>query len=169
MFLYRITTQKAFGSEVCSNHTMIEDKQIIDFLQRKGALEILVEIGYKPKRHTDLREKLLMSSSTIHERLTTGMQLELWKQSLEQQSSGVSAKVYELADLGLEVWEAAKEEDLRRYHMARRDALRQVRNAENAVLREVSPQDAEWWDEIDSKIETEHLEMQTQLDEYFPN
>jgi DNA-binding HxlR family transcriptional regulator len=146
---------------------MIEDKQIIDFLQRKGALEILVEIGYKPKRHTDLREKLLMSSSTIHERLTTGMQLELWKQSLEQQSSGVSAKVYELTELGREVWDAAKDEDLRRYHMSRRDAVRYVRNAENAVLREVSPQDAEWWDEIDSEIEIERFETQTRLDEFF--
>ena len=146
---------------------MIEDKQIIDFLQRKGALEILVDIGDGPKRHTDLREKLLMSSSTIHERLTTGMQLDLWKQSLQEQPSGVSAKVYELTDLGLEVWDAAKKEDLRRYHMGRRDAVRQVRNAENAVLREVSPQDAEWWNEIDSEIEIESFEMQKRLDEYF--
>lgn len=44
--------------------------------------------------------------------------------------------------------------------MGRRDAVRQVRNAENAVLRGVSPQDAEWWDEIDSKIEIERFEMQ---------
>jgi len=146
---------------------MIEDKQIIDFLQRKGALEILVEIGYKPKRHTDLREKLLMSSSTIHERLTTGMQLELWTQSLEQQQpTGVSAKVYELTDLGREVWDAAKKEDLRRYHMVRRDAVREVRNAENNVLREVSPRDAEWWDQIDSEIETEHFETQTRISDF---
>jgi DNA-binding PadR family transcriptional regulator len=95
------------------------------------------------------------------------MQLELWKQSLEQQSSGVSAKVYELTELGREVWDAAKDEDLRRYHMGRRDAVRQVRNAENAVLREVSPQNAEWWDEIDSEIEIEKFETQTRLDGYF--
>jgi len=146
---------------------MIDDKQIIDFLQRKGALEILVAIGKGPKRHTDLREKLFMSSSTVHDRLTTGMQLGLWEQSLQKQSSGTSAKVYELTELGLEVWDAAKNEDLRRYHMARRDAVRQVRNAENAVLREVSPKNAEWWDEINSEIEIEEFEMQKRLDEYF--
>ncbi|WP_268899229.1 hypothetical protein [Haloarcula salinisoli] len=44
-----------------------------------------------------------------------------------------------------------------------------MRNAENAVLREVSPEDAEWWDEIDSEIEIEKFEMQKRLDEYFPD
>lgn len=145
---------------------MIEDKEIIEFLQRKGAMEILVEIGHEPQRHTDLREKLLLSSSTVHDRLKVGVQHELWEQTLEQRPNGVSKKVYELTDIGQEVWESAQDENLRQYHMARRDAVRRVRNAENAVLQSVSPEDADWQDEIDSYIETERFEMQQRLDDY---
>ena len=148
---------------------MIADKEKIDFLQRKGAMEILVEVGYEPQRHTDLREKLLLSSSTVHDRLKVGVQQELWEQTLQQRQDGVSEKVYELTDTGQEVWEIAKEENLRRFHMARRDAVRKVRNIENTVLREVSPQDADWRDEIDSHIEVDRFEMQQQIDDYIPN
>lgn len=145
---------------------MIEDKEIIDFLQKKGAMEILVEVGYEPQRHTDLREKLLMSSSTVHERLKLGVQQGLWEQTLQQRPDGVSEKVYELTNLGQKVWEVANEENLRRFHMARRDSVRKVRNIENTVLREVSPNDAEWKDEIDSHIEIDRFEMQQRIDNY---
>jgi DNA-binding MarR family transcriptional regulator len=121
----------------------MDNKQIINFLQRKGALELLVEIGHSPKRHTDLRETLLLSSSTIHKRLTAGVQVGLWRQSLEQQPSGVSAKVYELTDIGQKVWAAAHNEELRQHYRARRKTARQVQHMESAVLQEVSTQDAE--------------------------
>lgn len=145
---------------------MIEDKETIDFLQRKGAMEILVEMEYEPQRHTDLREKLLLSSSTVHDRLKVDVQQGLWEQTLQQRPDGVSEKVYVLTDNGQEVWEAAQEEQLRQFHMARRDTVQRVRNAENAVLREVSPDDAEWRDDIDSRIEIDRFEMQQRLDNY---
>lgn len=148
---------------------MIEDKEIVDFLQRKGAMEILVEVGDDPQRHTDLREKLLLSSSTVHDRLKVGVQHGLWEQTLQQRPDGVSEKVYQLTETGQEVWEVANEENLRRFHMARRDAVRKVRNIENTVLREVSPQDTDWRDEIDSHIEVNRFEMQQRIDDYIPD
>jgi len=49
------------------------DVAVADFLQKKGTLEMVVRIGeHGSQRNTDLREELLLSSSTIQQRLKTG-------------------------------------------------------------------------------------------------
>lgn len=109
-------------------------EEIICFLRKKGTLEILVEIGHEPQRHTDLREKLLLSSSTVHDRLKAGIRHGLWEQRLQEQPDGLSKKVYELTALGQQIRDIAQDENLQRPHIAKRQVVRQAAAKEDAVL-----------------------------------
>jgi DNA-binding HxlR family transcriptional regulator len=109
-------------------------EEIICFLRKKGTLEILVEIGHEPQRHTDLREKLLLSSSTVHDRLKAGIRHGLWEQRLQEQPDGLSKKVYELTALGQQIRDIAQDENLQRAHIAKRQVVQQVTAKEDAVL-----------------------------------
>lgn len=120
-----------------------------DLLQRKGTIEILAEIGSEgPQRHTDLREELLLSSSTIQQRLKNGKECDLWEQQLEDRS-GVAAKVYALTDLGKEVYEHAETEGLDTMYRIRRGLIRELENAERRVIIDSSPNEADWLHDIE--------------------
>jgi len=122
--------------------------EIADFLQQKGTLEMVVRIGEKgSQRHTDLRNELLMSSSTIQKRLKTGKQHGLWEQRLEERDD-IAAKVYTLTSLGDELFERAQNEELGDWYQSRRDTVRQIQNRERRVILESSPRDADWLSEI---------------------
>jgi DNA-binding HxlR family transcriptional regulator len=121
---------------------------VADFLQKKGTLELVVRIGEKgPQRHTDLRNELLMSSSTIQKRLKTGKQHNLWVQRLEERDE-VAAKVYTLTSLGDELFERARDMELVELYQSRREIVRTIQNRERRVVLESSPPDADWISEI---------------------
>jgi DNA-binding HxlR family transcriptional regulator len=108
----------------------------------------LVRIGEQgSQRHTDLRNELLMSSSTIQKRLKTGEQHGLWEQRLEERDD-IAAKVYTLTSLGDELFERAQDEELSDWYQSRRDTVRQIQNRERRVILESSPRDADWISEI---------------------
>lgn len=122
--------------------------EIADFLQQKGTLEMVVRIGERrSQRHTDLRNELLMSSSTIQKRLKTGKQHGLWKQQLEERDD-VAAKVYTLTSLGEKLFERARDEELIKLYQSRRGIVRTIQNRERRVVLESSPADADWISEI---------------------
>lgn len=122
--------------------------EVADFLQQKGTLEMVVRIGEKgSQRHTDLRNELLMSSSTIQKRLKAGKQHGLWEQRLEERDD-IAAKVYTLTSLGDELFERAQDEELGDWYQSRRDTVRQIQNRERRVILESSPRDADWISEI---------------------
>ncbi len=167
--VFCIIGYKPLGDEESVNRTMIENADIIDFLQKKGAMELLVEIGEEPKRHTDLREKFLLSSSTLHGRLKRGSQLGLWEQTLKERDDGLSSKVYRLSEKGQEVYDVAADHSVSRYHKTRRDAVRHVRKAEAETLKALSHDDAPWLEEIEPLIEIDRVETQRGLGEFIPD
>lgn len=134
---------------------MLLDKDTVDFLQKKGAIEILVEIGETPKRHKRLNNTLLMSSSTLQRRLNAGRKLGIWEQTLEEQDEGYTAKVYQLTDLGEELYMTADQHGLSLYHKQRRDMVRRIRKAESQTLIALSPPEADWLDDLEVEIEFE--------------
>jgi len=122
--------------------------EVADFLQHKGTLEMVVRIGEKgSQRHTDLRNELLMSSSTIQKRLKAGKQHGLWEQQLEERDD-IATKVYKLTSLGDELFERAQDEELSDWYQSRRDTVRQIQNRERRVILESSPRDVDWISEI---------------------
>lgn len=136
-----------------------------ELLQRKGTIEILAEIGHAgPQRHTDLREELLLSSSTIQQRLKSGKECNLWKQELEERS-GVAAKVYTLTDFGEAVYGYVESENLVDIYRIRRGVIRRLENAERRVIVNSSPSDAEWIQDIE--IEDHDTEFDQKFIEQF--
>ena len=133
------------------------DRGVSDFLRKKGSLEILVEIGSEgPQRHIDLRDELLISSSTIQKRLTGGKEYDLWIVTIESRGN-VDAKVYKLTQLGEQIFSAAEEHDLAKLYKGRRGLIRSIEQRERKVLIEMAPDDADWLSEI--SMEKYEIEM----------
>lgn len=129
--------------------TPILDATTAELLQKKGTLEILVEIGHNgSQRHTDLREELLLSSSTIQNRLKAGKEQSLWKQELEDRK-GVAAKVYTLTELGENLYAESNKLKLNRLYQSRRDLIKEIKNRERSLIVESAPDDAQWPEEIE--------------------
>lgn len=124
------------------------DAAVADLLQKKGTLEMVVEIGeHGSQRHTDLRKELLLSSSTIQQRLKEGKQQDLWEQTLEERGD-IAAKVYQLTSLGNAIYENAVELDLDQLYRSKRGIIRAIDNRERRVIVDSSPPAAEWLAEI---------------------
>lgn len=138
----------------------LRDASTADFLQKKGSMEMIVEIGeYDSRRHTDLRKELLLSSSTIQQRLNEGKQEGLWEQTLEERGD-VAAKVYQLTTLGTEIYENAVEVNLDQLYQSKRDIIRSIDNRERRVIVDSSPPDADWISEIDMEEHELHSVQQ---------
>lgn len=124
------------------------DAAVADLLQKKGTLEMVVEIGeHGTQRHTDLRKELLLSSSTIQQRLKDGKKQGLWEQTLEERGD-VAAKVYRLTSLGNDIYENAIDLELTQLYRSKREISRAIDTRERRVIVDSSPPDAEWLSEI---------------------
>lgn len=124
------------------------DAAVADLLQKKGTLEMVVEIGeHGSQRHTDLRKELLLSSSTIQQRLKDGKKHGLWEQTLEERGD-IAAKVYRLTPLGDVIYENAVDLELDQLYRSKRGIIRAIDNRERRVIVDSSPADAEWLTDI---------------------
>jgi DNA-binding PadR family transcriptional regulator len=146
----------------------LRDSGTADFLQKKGSIEMVVEIGEQgTQRHTDLREELLLSSSTIQQRLKDGKEHNIWEQTLEERGD-VAAKVYQLTSLGESIYENAVAVELDQLYQSRRDIIRSVNNRERRVIVDSSPPDADWLADIDME-EREIASVQLFLQQFGEN
>jgi len=136
------------------------DASLAELLQKKGTLEMLVEIGEKrSQRHTDLRKELLLSSSTIQQRLKDGKNHGIWEQALEERGN-ITAKVYQLTPLGETIHEIAVENDLYDLYRNKRRIIRLTDNRERLTIIESSPSGADWLSEISmEEHEIEHVQQ----------
>ncbi|QZP36586.1 hypothetical protein [Halobaculum magnesiiphilum] len=132
------------------------DGTTAELLQKKGTIEILVRIGERrTQRHTDLRKELLLSSSTVQERLKAGKQQGLWVQELEDRK-GVSAKVYRLTELGQWIYDHAVDEELNALYQTRREVIREIQDRERRLILKASPSGAEWVSDIQMEEHSPH-------------
>jgi len=132
------------------------DEHTAELLQKKGTIEILVRIGEKrTQRHTDLRKELLLSSSTVQQRLKVGKQRDLWKQELEDRN-GVSAKVYRLTELGQALYDHAVDEELNTLYQTRREIIREIQDRERRLILTGSPAGADWVSDIQMEEHSPH-------------
>jgi len=125
------------------------DGAVADLLQKKGTLEMVVQIGeHRTQRHTDLRKELLLSSSTIQQRLKDGKKQGLWEQTLEERRD-IAAKVYRLTPLGNEIYDTAVDVEFDQLYRSKRGILRAIDNRERRVIVNSSPANAEWLTDIE--------------------
>jgi hypothetical protein len=84
---------------------------INDFLQRKGSVEIIVEIGSGSSTFQNIKKSVLVSSSTISNRLKDGVEIELFDVTHRPTEYGTQ-KRYELTPIGNRVFEWIQEIDM---------------------------------------------------------
>lgn len=124
------------------------DAAVAELLQKKGTLEMIVEMGeHGSQRHTDLRTELLLSSSTIQQRLKDGKKVGLWEQTLEERGD-IGAKVYQLTPIGISIYENCVYYDLYQLYRSKRGIMRGIEGLERRVIADSSPPDADWLSEL---------------------
>ncbi len=77
----------------------VPSDKIAEFLQLKAGPELLLEIGTKGSRWTDLENELNISSATLSDRLKQARELDLVESDTRGSESSVSA-IYTLDTLG---------------------------------------------------------------------
>jgi len=82
---------------------MDETEEWIEFLEAKGTLHIVAELGESPKRFIDLEERIPISTSTLDNRLKGGIRLDAWELTREVDEEG-DRKVYRLTSRGRNVY-----------------------------------------------------------------
>ena len=101
-------------------------------LKRKAMLEIIAYIGnHGPQRHTDLRQTLTVSSSTLQKRLSEGYSANLLTPKIRD---GDTAKVWALTDLGETIYERAQKKNLPSLFKQRRQREKEVEEAKKTVV-----------------------------------
>ena len=80
-----------------------ETEAWIDFLEGKGTLHIIADLGESPKRFVDLEERIPISTSTLNDRLKEGIRLDAWEQTRVVVEDG-DRKVYRLTSSGRNVY-----------------------------------------------------------------
>lgn len=67
---------------------MDEREVWVDFLNAAGTLHIIIDLGIKPRRYTDLEDRVPVSSSTLTARSEEEIRLDAWQldRMLDQKS-----------------------------------------------------------------------------------
>jgi DNA-binding HxlR family transcriptional regulator len=83
-----------------------------EFIQRKGAIELVFEIGRGASQFSGLKDKLLISPTTISKRLKEGEEEGLWEEKLLRGPGGEKFRGYVVQDPGAELFDLLQEENL---------------------------------------------------------
>lgn len=111
------------------------DGEQVEYLKQKGTLEIIAEVGKEGKcRHTPLRDVVPVSSSTLSDRLKTGVNLDLLEYTLIEEEDGTTHKAYQLTETGKRVYNRLKKQDLPKMYKRRRQILRETDAREQMIL-----------------------------------
>lgn len=89
----------------------MSDGVIEGFLRKKGALEIVIEIGHKSTSFQEVEDAVLVSSSTVATRLHDGTQKKLFEINHHPTDHGTQ-KRYELTRVGTRIHDRIQELDV---------------------------------------------------------
>lgn len=107
--LVQITVQSI--SKRLGNHNTMSDGTIYDLLERKGTVQIIVEIGFGSKTFDQIEEPVLVSSSTVSNRLKEGVDTDLFDVTYRTTDHGTQ-KRYELTRTGKTIMNLIQELDI---------------------------------------------------------
>jgi len=154
-----------------------------EFLQRKGAIEVIVEVGSGSSTFNDIEEAVLISSSTTSTRLKEGIDVDLITVSARPIENGTQ-KRYSLTEKGERVFDWIKEiglspliRKIQRIHRERDQKIETLRDRisrDKSLKQQYSEPNPGWEDpdesqydippkEIPSKEERRHNRLQADL------
>lgn len=101
---------------------MSDSEEWKSFLEAKGTLHIIVDLGEEPREYSELEDRIPISTSTLAKRLKEGVKLDAWE--LERiVTEEVDRTVYQLKRSGQHVYNG----------LEARDALDDIREVREAV------------------------------------
>jgi len=107
----------------------------INYLKSKGTLEILSQIGSEGAcRHLHLRHTVVVSSSTITNRLNEGIELGLLEHTIVHVDEDRTEKGYELTEKGQQIHAIIQNQDLPQKYEERKELEENISHCEDKVL-----------------------------------
>lgn len=107
----------------------------ISYLESKGTLEILSQIGSEGEcRHFDLRHSVIVSSSTITNRLNKGVKLGLLNHTIVHIEANRTEKGYELTEKGHQIYGIIQDRGLPQKYKQRKELEEDISHSEDKVL-----------------------------------
>lgn len=114
-------------------------QSVSEFLDRTGAVSVLLEIGMGAKRFSDLEDALSLSSATLTERLKGGETLGLWEKRVSHEEEDYPTR-YRLTEKGERVMDEMRELDLP-HHIVKMRTYREEVESRTEQLREWADQE----------------------------
>ena len=90
----------------------IDEEELKEFLEMKGAVEILAQLADEPKQFSEINDALVVSHGTIATRLTDGAKLGLWKEYMIYPDDSGKVKLYQLTPEARPFAEIAQDENI---------------------------------------------------------
>lgn len=78
---------------------MGEIEEWAEFLDSRGSIHLIVEIGEEPRRFSELEDRVLISSGTLWKRLKEGVKIGVFELDIIERD-GTDVRVYRLTDEG---------------------------------------------------------------------
>jgi len=107
--------------------------EIDEFLRKKGAVEVLVEIGFGSATYQDINDAVLASSSTVSNRLNEAVEIGLIEVTYRPTDYGTQ-KRYSLTDSGTRIFDWVLDIDLAKKIRELRRAQRDRDNKMDRLL-----------------------------------
>ena len=135
-----------FGNYPEPEQTSTEDldkTEVVEFFEKKGAVEILAQLANGPKRFSEINDALATSHGTISTRLTKGVKLGLWEEYFWYPDEGSKVKLYQLKPAAEHLAEIAKEENIDETTERKRKINQQHSDAVSNFQDEIKTDDSE--------------------------
>lgn len=102
----------AYAAPEDTSEKEIDEEELKEFLEMKGAVEILAQLADEPKQFSEINDALVVSHGTIATRLTDGAKLGLWKEYMIYPDDSGKVKLYQLTSEARPFAEIAQDEDI---------------------------------------------------------
>lgn len=118
---------------------LIGEKEL-DFLRKKGAVQILPLLADGPKQFSEINNAVTVSKGTVSTRLTEGAKIGLWKEEFRYPNDGGKIKQYKIQPRLHFLAELAKRKNIGQLTEERRKARQQYDAAVDSFLDEFRDQ-----------------------------
>lgn len=117
------------------------NEEELDFLNKKGAVQILPLLADGPKQFSEINNAVTVSKGTVSTRLTEGAKLGLWSEEFRYPDDGGKIKQYKLQPYARPLGDIAKAKDIPELAEEQRKARQQYDAAVDSFLDEIRPEE----------------------------
>lgn len=113
----------------------------LDFLNEKGAVQILPQLADGPKQFSEINNALTVSQGTVSTRLTEGAKLGLWTEEFHYPDEGGKLKQYKLQPYAQPLADIAKAKNIAQLAEEHRKARKEYESGVDDFFDEIKPRE----------------------------